>query len=63
MAKRSLQPNTLGIAGRRRALTALVALALASAAGFAPGPLGRVAAQAPAGQRRSARPTSTPPAR
>ena len=45
MAKRSLQPIISGIAGRRRALLALVALALATAAGFAPGPLGRVAAQ------------------
>ena len=45
MAKRSLQPIISGIAGRRRALLALVALALATAAGFAPGPFGRVAAQ------------------
>lgn len=45
MAKRSLQPTTLGVAGRRRALLALVALALATAAGLLPGPLGRVAAQ------------------
>ena len=57
MAKRSLQPITPGIAARRRALLALVALALATAAGFAPGPLGRVAAQV------ADRPTSTPPAR
>jgi len=45
MARRSLKPIIPGIAGRRRALLALVALALATAAGFAPGLLGRVAAQ------------------
>ena len=44
MAKRSLQPIISGIAGRRRAVLALVALALAAAAGLAPGPLDRVAA-------------------
>ena len=44
MAKRSLQPITLGVGTAPR--PAGLAPGLATAAGFAPGPLGRVAAQA-----------------